>query len=82
MAGTPVGTRGRCVLKSITDERLLTLAMLADARDETAAVMRFCGTKDYAPIIVSDVISRIDVFVLQCADLLLSGVGIYTQAIC
>ena len=68
-AGTEMGKRGTWFLQSIDEERLLTLAMLADAGDEASAVVRFFDTKDHdiseAPIVLSDFLSRIDVLFLR-----------------
>ena len=68
-AGTPHGKRGTFFLESIDEERLLTLAMLADAGDEASAVVRFFDTKEHdiseAPIVLSEFLSRIDMLFLQ-----------------
>ena len=68
-AGTAHGKRGTHFLEFIDEERMLTLAMLADAGDEASAVVRFFDTRDHdiseAPVILSDFLSRIDVLFLR-----------------
>jgi hypothetical protein len=61
--------RARAFLQKIDEERLLTLAMLADAGDEVAVLVRFFDTKDHDIAKVSSVLknfmNRIDALFLQ-----------------
>ena len=58
-----VGQRGSKFLEAIDEERLLTLAMLADAGDEAAMTIRFFDSKDHdiadAPHVLSAFLQRI-----------------------
>jgi hypothetical protein len=61
--------RARAFLQKIDEERLLTLAMLADAGDEVAVLVRFFDQKDHDVAKVSSVLknfmNRIDALFLQ-----------------
>jgi hypothetical protein len=76
-AGTDPAKRAVRFLQSVTEEDLLTIALLADAGDESAAIVRFfdCETYDVAEsaVIISTFLKRIDCLFLRRGCLTLDG---------
>jgi hypothetical protein len=76
-AGTDPAKRAVRFLQSVTEEDLLTIALLADAGDESGAIVRFfdCETYDVAEsaVIISTFLKRIDCLFLRRGCLTLDG---------
>jgi len=76
-AGTDPAKRAVKFLQSVTEEDLLTIALLADAGDESGAIVRFfdCETYDVAEstVIISTFLNRIDCLFLRRGCLTLDG---------
>ena len=76
-AGREPATFAVAFLRTVTEEDLLTVAMLADAGDESAAIVRFfdCETYDVAEsaVVISAYLNRIDCLFLRGGCLTVDG---------
>lgn len=76
-AGTDPAKRAVRFLQTVTEEDLLTIALLADAGDESGAIVRFFDCESYdvaeSAVILSTFLNRIDCLFLRRGCLTLDG---------